>query len=674
MILQGDIKLLKSDTMSDVPEGGGALTGQVIVDGLSNNIFDDISTLDRVYGAVHLRKVFPSVVTENQDKYFGSHVIITKLPGDGKIGVNLFNTGDWFDRRPEAASRIENYRAQGPIYAGFLWGTQYKGSRAVTIFQSESAPIPGIGDVLMIVNAVGFQYIRITKMDAFIQSFTDDQGVFKRRILECEISDVLTRDFTGSQMSRLDTLQPDAKLFKTVVANAARYYSARPLALAAAADNATVKVDSVFSQVVPSSQSELALVDINAGSTSSPLLAPATGSYSFNTSINFAAGTSLHLGSPCYPGTLSIAIPGGTLTDDGGNIKSGASVIGTIDYAPGIITFLASAPTISGSKTVTFRPAAAPIRVAQTHSISVTPANRGFVWTINLNPLPQPGALRVAYRALNKWYELRDNGAGGLIADEQGIGSGTVNYVTGSVSVTTAAMPDADSDIIFSWGVRADFFNRAKVNVGKIKVVHQLAQKGFAPDTVTITWNDGQARSASCNAAGVVSGHATGQLNIVTGLLEFTPATMPLGGTTFTIGYSYGTATNKTLTSFNISGNNVTLDLGDSNIAPGTIKISWDAPWTASPLDTAPVTSGTVKQEDTDNGSGALTGGRSSSVNYAAGTLTFTPLITTQYKKAVIAITGVGLGGYGGNGYAGSSSSGHTFNFPPSTSLSLDWN
>jgi hypothetical protein len=633
-ILAGDIKLLKSDTMSDVPEGGGALTGTVIVDGQSNNIFDDISTLDRVYGAVHMRKVFPAVQTQTTDKYFGSHVIISKLPGDGKIGVNLFNTGDYFDRRPVAQSRVENYRAQGPVYNGFLWGTQYQGSRSLSVFQSVSAALPGIGDVLMLVSATRSQYVRIVRMTDSLQTFTDATGAFNRRILEIEISDVLIADFVGLQITRVDTNTPDAKIYKTVVANAARYYSARPLALAAASGSLTAKVDSLYSQVVPSSQSELALVDITAGSTAIPLIDAATGTISFTSSVNFAANTNIYLGNPCLPGTLSIPVSGSTLVDSAGNIMSGSTAVGIIDYAGGLLKFSASSPTYTGNKTVTFRPAAAPIRVADTTSIRVTAANRGYVWVANLNLPSKPGALSVSYRALGKWYELRDNAAGGLTGQEAGIGTGTVNYVTGSVSITTAALPDADSDIIFAWGQPADFFNRANIAPEKFQLKKQLANPAFVASTLVITWTDGTAKTATTTANGIISGDGTGTLNILTGEVSFSPNVMPLGGTTFTFAYSFGTPISKIISTWNTNGNLLTLDMGDTNIITGSFKLHWAAPWAALPGEVGPVLAGAQQQQDRDNGSGALVGGRSSTLNYALGTLEFNPTTTVPYKKA----------------------------------------
>jgi hypothetical protein len=576
-ILAGDIKLFKSDTMSDVPEGGGAITGNVIVDGQSNNIFDDISTLDRVYGAVHMRKIFPGVYTQNTDKYYGSHVIISKLPGDGKIGVNLFNTDDWFDRRPAAQSRVENYRAQGPIYSGFLWGTQYQGSRAIAIFQNESAPLPGIGDVLLIQTSTTSQYIRIVRMTHAVQEFTDDQGTFKRRILTIELSDVLNDDFVGSEINRYDTISPAAKLYKTVTANAARYYSARPLAMAAGNTDLTVQVDSVYSQVVPSSQSEVALVDNNAGGNASAVIDSAGGTVSFSVGSNFQANTVIYLGSPCLPGTLSIPVTGGTLVDSGGTLKVGETSVGTINYADGTLAFGSTAPTYTGTKTVTFRPAAAPARLADTASIPVTAANRGYVWAINISPAPKPKSLKVMFRALNQWYELNDNGAGGLLGTESGIGSGTVNYVTGSVSVSLAALPDADSEILFSWGNSADFINRSNLTPGPLKVTKVFTHAGVIPNTLTISWNDGSQRSLTCDSNGNLTGYGSGKFKAAANTVEFYPTTLPLGGTAFTFDYHYGTGagaeTVETFSNVALDGSdNIVLPLADAPLA-GTVSV-----------------------------------------------------------------------------------------------------
>jgi hypothetical protein len=167
---------------------------------------------------------------------------------------------------------------------------------------------------------------------------------------------------------------------------------------------------------------------------------------SFSTANSFAANGFLHLGSPCLPGTLSVS-GGATLNDDAGKVKSGSTVVGLIDYETGLISFDSTCPTYSGSKTVQFRPAAAPSMQVDTASLKVTAANRGYVWALTLIPFPSPRGLRVSYRALDKWYELYDNGEGGLIADETGVGTGTF----GSYSAVTTTTPDGTGG--FSVGV-----------------------------------------------------------------------------------------------------------------------------------------------------------------------------------------------------------------------------
>ncbi|MCM2319061.1 MAG: hypothetical protein NDI93_06995, partial [Pseudomonas sp.] len=64
-IQSDDLVILKSAVMADVPEGGGGATGTPVVDGVSNNIFPDVSDDNRAGGAFHLRKVFGKVLTDD---------------------------------------------------------------------------------------------------------------------------------------------------------------------------------------------------------------------------------------------------------------------------------------------------------------------------------------------------------------------------------------------------------------------------------------------------------------------------------------------------------------------------------------------------------------------------------------------------------------------------------
>lgn len=649
-IQKGDIKILESDTMDDSDTGGGAMTGTVIIDGESNNIFEDISTLDRTYGAVHMRKVFPAVQVQNQDKYFGSHLIISKLPGDQKIGVNLFNTEDWFDRRPAAQTRVENYRAKGANYNGFLWATQWKDSKVVTIFQSEGAPIPGVADVLYLTqsNESQTQFIKIVKIEEEVQEFTDQQGTFRRRILSLEISQPLEYDFVGAQISRFDTITPPTTIKQTIVANAAKYYSARPLAEAGSNEDLSVRVDTVYSQVIPSSQQELAITDADANGNVTALVKSAQGTVSFTSSTTFAANSVIYLGSACQPGTLSISHSGGTLVDDGGQVKSGSTTVGTINYALGTVTFSANSPTYSGSKTVSFEPAAAPVKIADTGMLAVTGANRGFVWTYNISPAPKPGSVQVSYRALGNWYTLYDNGGGGIFGQESGIGSGTINYATGTVSVTFSALPDADSEIIFTWARDARYQNRSSITPDPMKVKYQLAHTGIARGTLTVTWNDGQARTLTADNSGNLTGDGTGTINHATGLLDFYPSTLPLGGTEFTVNYQYGNPLQQTFNAPVKDGNgDLVLDLGVSDLLENSLELTWNVTPDAI---TYKATVELLDQQDIngyktvhDDGAGALEGIAGSVVDYVNGTITFDPDVTVNVPAPTYALVSKGF-------------------------------
>ena len=108
-IHKDDIKLFQSQRLTDEDDGGGRATGNVVADGEVNNLFRDISRIDRTVGDVSMRKVFVGVGTDNSDPYLGAHVILADAPQDERVGVVLFNTDSQTDRRAEARNRIESY-------------------------------------------------------------------------------------------------------------------------------------------------------------------------------------------------------------------------------------------------------------------------------------------------------------------------------------------------------------------------------------------------------------------------------------------------------------------------------------------------------------------------------------------------------------------------------------
>ncbi len=82
-----NIKLFASQRLTDEGGGGGRATGHVVADGQENNLFRDISRIDRTVGDVSMRKVFMGVETGNNDPYLSAHAILTEAPEDERVGA-----------------------------------------------------------------------------------------------------------------------------------------------------------------------------------------------------------------------------------------------------------------------------------------------------------------------------------------------------------------------------------------------------------------------------------------------------------------------------------------------------------------------------------------------------------------------------------------------------------
>ena len=118
-ILEGDIKLLASRVMDDVPEGGGGPTGNVIPYGGNNHIFRDITESDRAGGNASVMQVHAAVMTDNAEPYMGANFILAMPPTDPNVSVTLAKC-NLFARRTEIAAAIANYLIQSSEWSGYL--------------------------------------------------------------------------------------------------------------------------------------------------------------------------------------------------------------------------------------------------------------------------------------------------------------------------------------------------------------------------------------------------------------------------------------------------------------------------------------------------------------------------------------------------------------------------
>jgi hypothetical protein len=655
-IESGDIKLVASQVMNDVPEGGGAPTAVEIVDGNSNTIFNDISELDRAGGRVNLRKLFASVQTATTEGYFGANVIVAEPPQDPRVSVTLFSTESTFDRRDDARDRLEAYLAPGGEFAGFLFENHIRGMRSIQLFQRTTDIPPTIGSTLLLVQNEGLstekaQYVRVTRVSVVQRTFTIPNTTtdYQANITTCDISDPLREDFTGSGPNREFRRSSNSAMTRdTVVADAATYYGVVPLSEAVNLGSLSAKVTNIFTQLVPSAQTEIPIIDANAAGELNAPVDSASGTVSFTTGIGLSASSVLYIGTPIYPGSLSIAYSGGTLTDNGGDLYNGAVIVGTVDYENGEVRFGATSPSFGGTKTVTYRPTVFPLAVADTLAISVTAATRAYNYSRFITPIPAPGTLRVSYRAQGRWYTLRDNGAGILSGSDAAYGSGTISYSTGNAAVTLGALPDAGSSILFFFGSSAVYFNRSGLTPQRPRYGIALTNDDIVRGTVTVTWNDGTARTAT-ESGGVFSGDATGTIDYATGELQIAPNNLVAAGQQFTVTYDHGPPTTQSFTfPWNPSGlgtNAVSLQLSQSPISPGTVDITF---FVRTAYNYAQPSIPGRQARVYDNGTGGIvlasSGAVVGSINYTTGLIQFNTEVTVNVLRYVWKYQPFGLG------------------------------
>lgn len=660
-IQTGDIKLLKSQVLLDTTDGGGAMTALEVQDGVSNNLFPDVSELDRTYGRVAMRKAFPAVQTSTNDSYYGSHVIVSRMPQDPRVAVSLFTTKDWTDRRTAARDKIERYLARGPKWPGHLLETQLEGQRAIQLAVRPTDEEPKVGQGLALVQFEGLptefeQYVRVTKVTATERLFTVGNRDVTRKILTVEISDPLRFNFEGPTVEQFETNSANALAFcrDTRVANAATYYGVSKLTQAGVLNDASVQVGSIYTQLVPSASSETPMVDLTASGMSSLFVPSNNNPITVTINTPMSPGSKLYLGTAVVPGSLSLNAGGNVVTDAGGVLKYNGTDIGNIEYDKGLLAWTANAFSHNGAKQITFQPAAVPSRVADTASISIVQDTRGYNYTITLLPIPVPASLVVSYMAQGKVYYLYDKGNGVLKGSDAAFGTGAINYATGSVIITTGALPDAGSELIFAWGKRVTTFTRSNIYVPPAYFEFTLAHEQVTPNQVQITWTvAGVPKTATDDGSGNLTGDATGSINYGSGKIKLIPSLLVQKGTVFTVNYQWGEPNSHTFPMPVRSANgdvSVVVNAG-AGIVPKSVEVAWNVNIIDSPeLDTSfmaverqtwnPPPPWTLRDplvQGLDNGNGTFRRAdgtlHTGSINYTNGQITFTPEVPVKIPR-----------------------------------------
>lgn len=500
-IQEQNIVFVESQVMDDVPEGGGAATGRVIEDGKMNNVFEDISDLDRAYGRFNLRKIFLAVRTLSTDLYGGAKTVITALPQDDALGYALFSQSDPFDTRDQAANRVAAYLYKGPLWEGYLYENHIVGMRTINLIQRVGSTLPVIGKTLCLVQDEGLggqkeQYVRVTKVEVTETTFNaNTNGAFTRWIVTLNLSDALRYDFTGHSPVASDAsinYVGKTRVRNTSVADATRYYSAQRLATASSIGDLSVRAESIFARLVPSAQTETPLVsqlmnpsvvttysagarDVEVAQQAHTLARDVTVE---NRRLNWIE-TLLPIPAP---GTLTVSFraqgnwyvlkDAGTGTLVGSDPSIGA---GTIDYVTGaMVVTLGALPDAGGQIVLAW---ASPVHYEIKAGATAVASTTVELTHKTAHAPIVPGSVTLSYSIGGVARTATD--ADGFISGDS-IASGTINYATGEIRILLSALPTMGSEpaVSYSWRDGADLLSGTTAS---ITAGNQFTVPGEAP-------------------------------------------------------------------------------------------------------------------------------------------------------------------------------------------------
>jgi hypothetical protein len=200
-ILASDIKFLKSERMTDLPDGGGLPTANEVLDNVDNNVFPDISSGDHVTGYTELRVIYGGVRSADTDTLYSGRVYIASPPAE--IGVKPFIfPADFGDSRVDLLDVLYRDKQKGANSNYRLYTTYGAGVNKIVLYScwTNQSAIPSLTPV------VGGSYVLEDSVNNAIQfiSVVDvfsvwllNNGVNVTRI-HLTLSEPLTAEFRGA--------------------------------------------------------------------------------------------------------------------------------------------------------------------------------------------------------------------------------------------------------------------------------------------------------------------------------------------------------------------------------------------------------------------------------------------------------------------------------------------
>lgn len=123
-MLRTDLKIFKSERMTQQDDAGGQRTGIEVQNGQLNEVFGNISDIDHAQSAVDIVKVYPAVATNTTELLQDGHILINEPPIDPLVDVMIIES----DAINDGSTRADIVEAiESSISAGLLLRTGLTG-------------------------------------------------------------------------------------------------------------------------------------------------------------------------------------------------------------------------------------------------------------------------------------------------------------------------------------------------------------------------------------------------------------------------------------------------------------------------------------------------------------------------------------------------------------------
>ena len=441
--------------------------------------------------------------------------------------------------------------------------------------------MPNVGQTLVLIENEGLptqkeQYIRATAVSVVERSFTynTDQD-YKAAVVTVAISDALRLRFHRLARERTFTRLNSTKTRDTVVADAGTYVGVVPLTQAANVGDFTIKGASIYTQLVPSAQTETPISFIatlrrsrfaGAGRGTRELR-PATPGTPASSSTCRVVACRVAVHRHRWHHDLRRCGPAQDRQRHAGHHR-----LRQRHPEPELRL------DVQHGKAITYTPAAQLQRAPQSagdrgHAGIAQPVHVGTV-----NPVPQPGTLPSATwrRAAGTCCRMA------AMAPLKGwtpATAGTFNKNTGAFVVTWGTARRGFI-LILTWNVPTQETQQpTALKASQACSSPRPRARALQPGTLTVTWpheSGTGTRTASATTSGELSGAATGNLNVAQNLLSFAPNVLPPVGAADR-GLRCGPQAGSSFAHPSRDGQGkvpVTATLG--SIEPGSLEIEWN--------------------------------------------------------------------------------------------------